>query len=75
MNLLGVLDISGSALTAERQRAEVLASNLANAQTTRTAKGGPYRRQMVVFKTHRRPQWICRSPIRDSTTDLPREWR
>ena len=52
MNLLGVLDISGSALTAERQRAEVLASNLANAQTTRTAKGGPYRRQMVVFKTH-----------------------
>jgi len=50
MNLLGVLDISGSALTAERQRAEVLASNLANAQTTRTAKGGPYRRQMVVFK-------------------------
>jgi flagellar basal-body rod protein FlgC len=52
MNLLGVLDISGSALTAERQRAEVLASNLANAQTTRTATGGPYRRQMVVFKTH-----------------------
>ena len=52
MNLLGVLDISGSALTAERQRAEVLASNLANAQTTRTAKGGPYRRQVVVFKTH-----------------------
>ena len=50
MNLLGVLDISGSALTAERQRAEVLASNLANAQTTQTAKGGPYRRQMVVFK-------------------------
>ena len=40
MNLLGVLDISGSALTAERQRAEVLASNLANAQTTQTAKGG-----------------------------------
>jgi len=52
MNLLGVLDISGSALTADRQRAEVLASNLATAQTTRTAKGGPYRRQMVVFKTH-----------------------
>ena len=52
MNLLGVLDISASALTAERQRAEVLASNLANAQTTRTAKGGPYRRQMVVFKAH-----------------------
>jgi len=50
MNLLGVLEISGSALTAERQRAEVLASNLANAQTTRTAKGGPYQRQLVVFR-------------------------
>jgi flagellar basal-body rod protein FlgC len=51
MNLMGVLDISGSALTAERQRAEVLASNLANAQTTRTAKGGPYQRQLVIFRT------------------------
>jgi len=51
MNLMGVLDISASALTAERQRAEVLASNLANAQTTRTAKGGPYQRQLVVFQT------------------------
>jgi flagellar basal-body rod protein FlgC len=53
MNLLGVLEISGSALTAERERAEVLASNLANAQTTRTAKGGPYQRQLVVFRTRR----------------------
>jgi flagellar basal-body rod protein FlgC len=51
MNLLGVLEISGSALTAERERAEVLASNLANAQTTRTAQGGPYQRQLVVFAT------------------------
>jgi flagellar basal-body rod protein FlgC len=49
MNLLGVLDISGSALTAERQRAEVEASNLANAETTRTDAGGPYRRKHVVF--------------------------
>jgi len=53
MNLLGVLDISASALTAERQRAEVLASNLANAQTTQTAKGGPYQRQLVVFGTRK----------------------
>jgi flagellar basal-body rod protein FlgC len=49
MNLLGVLEISGSALTAERQRAEVVASNLANAETTHTAKGGPYQRQLVIF--------------------------
>jgi len=53
MNLLGVLEISGSALTAERQRAEVLASNLANAQTTQTAKGGPYQRQLVIFGTQK----------------------
>jgi len=49
MNLFAMLDVSGSALTAERERAEVVASNMANAETTRTAKGGPYRRQEVVF--------------------------
>ena len=51
MNLFGLLDISGSALNAERQRAEIVTSNLANAETTHTSEGGPYRRQMVVFET------------------------
>ncbi|WP_263411616.1 flagellar basal body rod protein FlgC [Terriglobus tenax] len=51
MNLFGVMDISASALQAERVRAEVTASNMANAETTRTAEGGPYRRQQVVFQT------------------------
>lgn len=51
MNLFGVLDISGSALNAERERAEVVTSNLANAETTHTAQGGPYQRQLVVFGT------------------------
>lgn len=49
MNLFGVMDVSGSAMKAERIRAEVVASNMANAETTRTADGGPYRRQHVVF--------------------------
>ena len=49
MNLFGVMDISGSALKAERVRAEVVASNMANSETTRTADGGPYRRHSVVF--------------------------
>jgi len=49
MNLFGVMDVSGSALEAERVRAEVVAANMANAETTRTADGGPYRRQHVVF--------------------------
>jgi len=49
MNLFGVMEVSGSALLAERQRAEVVTSNLANAETTRTPQGGPYQRQHVVF--------------------------
>jgi flagellar basal-body rod protein FlgC len=49
MNLFGVMEVSGSALKAERIRAEVVAANMANAETTRTADGGPYRRRHVVF--------------------------
>ena len=50
MNLFGIMQLNGSALLAERQRAEISASNLANAETTRTVEGGPYRRQNVVFR-------------------------
>src|SRR5215472_6918854 len=50
MNLFGVMDVSASALRAERVRAEVVASNMANAETTRTAEGGPYQRRHVVFE-------------------------
>ncbi len=49
MNLFGLMDTSGSAMQAERARAEVVAANMANAETTRTGSGGPYRRQHVVF--------------------------
>jgi flagellar basal-body rod protein FlgC len=52
MNLFRVLEISGSALLAERQRAEVVTSNLANAETTHTTNGGPYQRMHVVFGAH-----------------------
>ena len=48
MGLFGSLDISASALSAERLRMDVTAENLANAQSTRTAAGGPYRRKEVV---------------------------
>lgn len=57
MNLFGVLELSGSALGAERQRAEVVASNMANAETTRTAEGGPYQRRLVIFRSRRFPQF------------------
>jgi flagellar basal-body rod protein FlgC len=43
--------ISSSALTAERTRMHVIADNLANASTTRTPEGGPFRRNEVVFRT------------------------
>jgi flagellar basal-body rod protein FlgC len=49
MNLFGLMETSGSAMQAERMRAEVVAANMANAETTRTATGGPYHRQHVVF--------------------------
>jgi flagellar basal-body rod protein FlgC len=51
MSLFSSLEISASALNAERQRAEVVASNMANAETTKTDQGGPYRRKEVVFAT------------------------
>jgi flagellar basal-body rod protein FlgC len=50
MNLFGLMDVSASALQAQRVRAEVVAANMANAETTRTAEGGPYQRQHVVFE-------------------------
>ena len=50
MSLLSALDISASGMTAQRQRIEVISSNLANANTTRTAEGGPYRRKDLVFE-------------------------
>lgn len=49
MNLFGVMETSGGAMQAERMRAEVVAANMANAETTRTASGGAYHRQHVVF--------------------------
>jgi flagellar basal-body rod protein FlgC len=50
MNMFGMLETSGGAMQAERMRAEVVATNMANAETTRTADGGgPYHRQHVVF--------------------------
>jgi len=57
MNLFGMFQISSSALEAERVRAEVATSNLANAETTRTPEGGPYQRRMVVFNAQPQSQF------------------
>lgn len=50
MAFLSSFDISGYGLSAQRFRTNIISSNIANANTTRTAEGGPYRRQEVVFK-------------------------
>ncbi|TEY09648.1 flagellar basal body rod protein FlgC [Campylobacter sp. US18a] len=50
MAYLSDFDISGYGLSAQRFRMNVISSNIANANTTRTAEGGPYRRREVIFK-------------------------
>ncbi|MBV8904796.1 MAG: flagellar basal body rod protein FlgC [Acidobacteriia bacterium] len=49
MSLFSILSIGASGMAAQRARAELLTENLANAETTRTPQGGPYRRKDVVF--------------------------
>jgi flagellar basal-body rod protein FlgC len=51
MSLFSLLSVSASGMSAQRARAELLVENLANAETTRTPDGGPYRRKDVVFST------------------------
>lgn len=51
MTIFNSINISASGLTAERLRMDVISKNIANANTTRTVNGTPYRRQVVVFKT------------------------
>lgn len=50
MSFLDSMNITGSALTAERFRMDIALQNLANQNTTRTASGEPYRRKQVVFR-------------------------
>ena len=51
MGSFSSFDISASGIHAQRTRMDVIANNIANADSTRTAEGGPYRRQRVVFRT------------------------
>jgi len=49
MSLFSALSVSASGMSAQRARTELLVENLANADTTRTPEGGPYRRKDAVF--------------------------
>ena len=51
MNLIPAVDITSGALAAQKMRLDLVAQNIANAQTTRTPQGGPYQRQVVNFET------------------------
>lgn len=44
-------DLSGYGLSAQRARVNIISSNIANAETTRTAEGGPYKRKSLIYKT------------------------
>ena len=51
MSLFTIFQVSSQGMSAQRVRLETAASNLANANTTRTAEGGPYRRRDVTFES------------------------
>ncbi len=51
MSLFSTISVSASGMSAQRERAQVLVENIANADTTRTAEGGPYQRRDVVFES------------------------
>lgn len=57
MAFLSSLDISGSGLTASRVRMDIISENIANADTTRTENGGPYRRKEVVYESADTPSF------------------
>jgi flagellar basal-body rod protein FlgC len=70
MSIFNSLNISGSALSAERQRSEVAVTNLANVDTTRTSSGkGPYRRREVVLESTGGAQF--QSLLNDGSTSMP----
>ena len=72
MNIFNTMELSASGLTAQRQRLNVIAENLANAQVTRTPRGGPYLRKNVILET--RPQEgfgnLLESPSKVAVTDI-----
>ena len=55
MSFFRSMDISASALTANRFRMDTIAQNIANASTTRTEEGGPYRRRVTVMEERTAP--------------------
>ncbi|WP_456451311.1 flagellar basal body rod protein FlgC [Hydrogenimonas sp.] len=72
MAFLNSFDINGYGLSAQRFRVNVISANIANANTTRTDEGGPYRRREVVFKAFNFDK-VLRSKIEKELGYLPYE--
>lgn len=68
MGMFSTINTAASGLTAERLRLDVIADNIANANTTRTAEGGPFRRSRAIFESRADdPFW--RSPFLPKALD------
>jgi flagellar basal-body rod protein FlgC len=72
VNIFNTMSISASGLNAQRQRLNVIAENLANAQVTRTPQGGPYLRKNVVLETQPMEDFgsLMNSPSKVAVTDI-----
>ncbi|MDY7028764.1 MAG: flagellar basal body rod protein FlgC [Spirochaetota bacterium] len=68
MGLFSSINVAASGLSAQRLRLDVISNNIANADTTRTPEGGPFRRSRVIFRPRvQQPYW--RSPFLPKTMD------
>ena len=72
MNIFKTMELSASGLNAQRQRLNVIAENLANAQVTRTPQGGPYLRKNVILETQPMEDFasLMESPTKVAVTDI-----
>jgi len=62
MGLFTAINIASSGMSAQRTRADVISDNMANASTTRTSEGGPFRRSRTIMRPRvDSPYW--RSPF------------
>jgi flagellar basal-body rod protein FlgC len=72
VNIFNTMELSASGLTAQRQRLNVIAENLANAQVTRTPQGGPYLRKNIVLETRPLEDFgsLLESPTKVAVSDI-----
>jgi flagellar basal-body rod protein FlgC len=72
VNIFNTMALSASGLNAQRQRLNVIAENLANAQITRTPQGGPYLRKNVILETQPMENFgsLMDSPTKVAVTDI-----